>query len=96
MFSTSHWLKLGRTVPLAAYAVLSCVIGVRSGAAQGAGNVLQDSAVPSIEGQKTQLYVRETVLPGTLARGIDLSAKVVLFVHGAGTPAEVAYAASKP
>jgi len=35
------------------------------------------------------LYVRERILPGTDTR--DLPNKVVLFVHGAGTPAEVAF-----
>jgi pimeloyl-ACP methyl ester carboxylesterase len=49
------------------------------------------SRVPSIEGQHTQLYVRERARPATIARGTELADKVVLFVHGAGTPAEVAF-----
>lgn len=53
--------------------------------------VLAHSAVPAIQGQTTAIYVRETVLPGTLARDRSLGDKVVLFIHGAGTPAEVAY-----
>jgi len=53
--------------------------------------VTQVSAVPSIEGQYTQLYVRERVRPATIARGGSLDDRVVLFVHGAGTPAEVAF-----
>jgi len=53
--------------------------------------VTQVSAVPSIEGQTTQLYVRERVRPATVNRGGDLADRVVLFVHGAGTPAEVAF-----
>jgi pimeloyl-ACP methyl ester carboxylesterase len=53
--------------------------------------VTQISSVPSIEGEHTQLYVRERVRPGTIARGSDLEGRVALFVHGAGTPAEVAF-----
>lgn len=49
------------------------------------------SSVAAIDGQHVQLYVRERVLPGTLARTGDLEGRVVLFVHGAGTPAEVAF-----
>ena len=47
------------------------------------------STVPAIAGQTAQLYVRERVLAGTALRGADLADRVVLFVHGAGTPAEV-------
>lgn len=49
------------------------------------------STVPAIEGQRSQLYVRERVKAATLARGPALTERVVLFVHGAGTPAEVAF-----
>ena len=49
------------------------------------------SSVPAISGQPAQLYVRERVHAGTLARGSRLADRVVLFVHGAGTPAEVAF-----
>ncbi len=47
------------------------------------------STVPAIAGQKSTLYVRERALPGVLKRGAG--DKVVLFVHGAGTPAEVSF-----
>ncbi len=47
------------------------------------------SIVPAISGQQTQIYVRERVKAGTALRGA--SAGVVLFIHGAGTPAEVAF-----
>jgi len=50
-----------------------------------------DSAVPAIAGQRTQLYVRERVQPATVLRGTPRDDRVVLFVHGAGTPAEVAF-----
>jgi len=53
--------------------------------------VNQVSSVPSIQGQHTQLYVRERVRPATIVRGGDLEGRVALFVHGAGTPAEVAF-----
>lgn len=49
------------------------------------------STVPAIAGQTTAIYVREVVLPGTVARDRALGDKVVLFIHGAGTPAEVSF-----
>ena len=48
------------------------------------------STVPAIAGQTATLYVRERVLAGPLARSAA-SDRLVLFVHGAGTPAEVAF-----
>ena len=49
------------------------------------------STVPAIAGQPVQLYVRERVKAGTALRGLSAADRVVLFVHGAGTPAEVAF-----
>src|ERR1700747_3441245 len=49
------------------------------------------STVPSIVGQVSQLYVRERLRAGTALRASSLADRVVLFVHGAGTPAEVAF-----
>lgn len=49
------------------------------------------STVPAIAGQPVQLYVRERVQAGTLGLPNPLAERVVLFVHGAGTPAEVAF-----
>jgi len=49
------------------------------------------STVPAIKGQTTQVYVRERSEVGTALRSSDLSGRVILFVHGAGTPAEVAF-----
>ncbi|HUK33017.1 MAG TPA: hypothetical protein VLV86_03840, partial [Vicinamibacterales bacterium] len=46
------------------------------------------STAPAMNGQFAQVYVRERVVARTLQRG---SSGVVLFVHGAGTPAEVAF-----
>jgi pimeloyl-ACP methyl ester carboxylesterase len=49
------------------------------------------STVPFMNGQTAQLYVRERVAAATALRAANLSNRVVLFVHGAGTPAEVAF-----
>jgi pimeloyl-ACP methyl ester carboxylesterase len=49
------------------------------------------STVPSIAGQMTQIYVRERTKAATPLRSASLADRVVLFVHGAGTPAEVAF-----
>lgn len=49
------------------------------------------STVPAIAGQPAQLYVRERVLAGGALRAASFGDRVVLFVHGAGTPAEVAF-----
>ena len=49
------------------------------------------SKVPSMGGQLAQIYVRERVSAGVALRGAPAADKVVLFVHGAGTPAEVAF-----
>jgi pimeloyl-ACP methyl ester carboxylesterase len=53
--------------------------------------VLQRSKVPSIEGQFTQLYVRERVLPATIDSSKDLERRVVLFVHGRQMPSEIVF-----
>ena len=53
--------------------------------------VPNQSIVPAIDGQTVQLYVRERVKPATIQRGAPRDDRVVLFVHGAGTPAEVAF-----
>jgi pimeloyl-ACP methyl ester carboxylesterase len=49
------------------------------------------STVPAIAGQTTQIYVRERAKAGTVLRSPNLGDRIVLFVHGAGTPAEVAF-----
>src|SRR5579863_5354444 len=49
------------------------------------------STVPAIAGQTTQIYVREVAQAGVALRERTLGDRVVLFVHGAGTPAEVAF-----
>jgi hypothetical protein len=49
------------------------------------------STAPAMAGQTAQIYVRERVQAGTALRGPTTGARVVLFIHGAGTPAEVAF-----
>ena len=49
------------------------------------------STAPAIMGQDAEIYVREKVLGSTVARGGTPANRIALFVHGAGTPAEVAF-----
>jgi len=49
------------------------------------------SSAPAMEGEFAQIYVRERVRSDTIARPANLESRVVLFVHGAGTPGEVAF-----
>ncbi len=49
------------------------------------------STVPAIAGQVAPIYVREVVRADTALRNESLANRVVLFVHGAGTPAEVSF-----
>jgi pimeloyl-ACP methyl ester carboxylesterase len=49
------------------------------------------STVPFLAGQIAQIYVRERLRPGTVLRTASVADRVVLFIHGAGTPAEVAF-----
>ena len=53
------------------------------------------SEAPSMAGEIAQIYVRER-RPEGLAGAADLEGDVVLFVHGAGTPAEVAFDPPSP
>jgi pimeloyl-ACP methyl ester carboxylesterase len=49
------------------------------------------STVPAIAGQDVPIYVRERVEAGVALRSVSNTDRVALFVHGAGTPAEVAF-----
>ena len=53
--------------------------------------VRHESTLPAARGETMQLYVRERVRSGVVARTADFTGRVALFVHGAGTPAEVAF-----
>lgn len=48
--------------------------------------VTVESIAPSMEGEVAQIYVRERAVPATVFRSFDLEGRVVLFVHGGGTP----------
>lgn len=54
------------------------------------------STVPAIAGQDVPIYVRERVQAGTARRSASSTDRVALFVHGAGTPAEVAFDVPQP
>jgi pimeloyl-ACP methyl ester carboxylesterase len=49
------------------------------------------STVPAIADQVTPIYVREVVRAAGALRERSIANRVVLFIHGAGTPAEVAF-----
>ncbi len=49
------------------------------------------SQAPAMENEMAQIYVRERTLADTVMRNASLEGQVVLFIHGAGTPAEVAF-----
>ena len=49
------------------------------------------SSIPLIAGQNTRIYVRERAKASTIAPGTSAANRVVLFIHGATTPAEVAF-----
>ena len=92
-----------RTTALAATLALSAALAtfVPSALAQAGADsdglltidhyVAVRSTVPSISGQTTEIYVRERARAATILRGAPRATRVVVFVHGAGTPAEVAF-----
>src|SRR5438270_5608257 len=49
------------------------------------------STVPFMAGEIAAIYVRERLRSGIILRAASVADRVVLFVHGAGTPAEVAF-----
>lgn len=82
---------------LALLVTLSAMPALRGASGTGPAPLTVDhyvrvtSNVPSIAGQVAPIYVRERVNPGVALRGPVAADRVVLFVHGAGTPAEVAF-----
>ena len=84
---------------LSAFASLAVLLNISAPSAADDGQQLLTmdhyvrvaSAVPAIAGQPAQIYVRERVSAGVALRGAAGPDRVVLFVHGAGTPAEVAF-----
>ena len=78
--------------------VLAVLAAALPAAADDGGRLLRldhyvqvHSAVPAIAGQNTQIYVREVVEAATVLRGGPAPDRVALFIHGAGTPAEVSF-----
>ena len=53
--------------------------------------VRTSSTAPGMAGQPAEVYVRERVQAGAALRAASLGDRVVLFVHGAGTPSEVSF-----
>jgi len=49
------------------------------------------STVPAMAGETAQIYLRERVRAGTILRGGVPEGRVVIFVHGAGTPGAVGF-----
>src|SRR6266699_881533 len=49
------------------------------------------STAPASRGQTNEIYIHELVKSGMALRGATPADRVALFIHGAGTPAEVAF-----
>src|SRR5438046_2138255 len=49
------------------------------------------STMPAIAGQPVQLFVRERIQAATALRSQSSMGKIVLYVHGAAVPSEVAF-----
>jgi len=82
---------------MAAFAAFS-LIAVNAAAAEDHDRVLRldhyvgvRSMVPAIAGQRTPIYVREVVRAASALRDRSIANRVVLFIHGAGTPSEVSF-----
>jgi pimeloyl-ACP methyl ester carboxylesterase len=83
-------------------AALSAFLGLESHTMAAAGDdgqrlltidhfVRSTSKVPAMGSQPSQIYVRERVMAGTVLRSAPPAERVIVFIHGAGTPAEVAF-----
>jgi pimeloyl-ACP methyl ester carboxylesterase len=87
-----------KTFPhMLAFAAFS-LIAVNAAAAEDHDRVLRidhyvgvRSTVPAIAGQRTPIYVREVVRAASALRDRSIANRVVLFIHGAGTPSEVSF-----
>jgi pimeloyl-ACP methyl ester carboxylesterase len=84
-----HWLAATGFVAVTSVAALAQDDGQRLLSIDH--YVRATSSVPAIAGQPAQLYMRERVQAGIALRGRSFEDRVVLFVHGAGTPAEVSF-----
>jgi pimeloyl-ACP methyl ester carboxylesterase len=86
------------SLSLATVAAISTMPGAAAGGGEDSSTLLTidhyvrvTSKVPAIAGQQSTVYVREKVRAGNALRGATAQDKVVVFIHGAGTPAEVAF-----
>jgi pimeloyl-ACP methyl ester carboxylesterase len=77
-----------------------CVVGLLARPILGTGSerpltidhyIHVRSTVPAITGQPARIYVRERVEASAIRRGATFRDRVALFVHGGGTPGEVAF-----
>lgn len=82
-------MKMRLWVAVALLAAVSSPFAQSSAIATAEHRVRVVSKVPSIAGQTVELYVRERFRQE--AKAVPPVDRVVLFVHGAGTPAEVAF-----
>ncbi len=83
---------------LVAIIICSCALLTHPGIADDGEQLLAvdhyvsvRSTAPSMSGQIAQIYVRERLRAGMVLRATSLTNRVVLFIHGGGTPAEVAF-----
>jgi pimeloyl-ACP methyl ester carboxylesterase len=89
--------RTGRVLAVLACSILACAAAPSARADDGDHLLRLDhyvgvrSTVPAIAGQETAVYVREVVRAGTALRGKPSANRMVLFVHGAGTPGSVAF-----
>jgi pimeloyl-ACP methyl ester carboxylesterase len=89
--------RLRQIYPLIGVSLLGHAYAQPAAADEGARLIRIDhyvgvhSTVPAIAGQMAPIYVREVVRADTALRSGTLASGVVLFVHGAGTPAEVSF-----
>ena len=88
--------RMGRSAAVAA-SLLVCAVAGTATAADYDSVVRVDhyvgvkSTAPAAAGQRTPIYLREVVHAASALRDRNVSNRVVLFIHGAGTPAEVAF-----
>ena len=85
---------INKTMSAAALLMLVSAVSVQAQEVAGDPRITEHyvpvvSSSPAMGGFVSQLYVRERTSPGTDSR--DQPNRVILFVHGAGTPAEVAF-----
>jgi pimeloyl-ACP methyl ester carboxylesterase len=76
-------------IPVAFLAACTTMPGGESTVVRTDHFVTVKSPAPGLRGGESRLYLREVVVPGTSP--IPARDRVVLFIHGSGTPAEVSF-----